>query len=300
MPRIGAYKYLTREAVAKLANLSLVARSAVEGFIAGLHRSPYHGFSVEFAEHREYSPGDDLRYLDWKSLARTDRLHIKQFEEETNLRCNILLDTSASMAYGSGPLTKLEYGCYLVASLAYLLVRQQDSVGLVTFHNRITNRILPHSSPQHMSEILRILETIVPEENTRLADVFHSLAASIPRRGQVVIISDLYDEEKEILRALRHFRHKRHGVILFHLLDRKEIDFDFDELANFVDMETMETIHADPRYVRAEYLKLIREFTEAFRRDCAESRIEYVLTNTSVPFDVHLSRFLEARSRALR
>ena len=300
LAKVGAYKYLTPEAVAKLGNLSLVARSAVEGFITGLHRSPFHGFSVEFAEHRQYSPGDDLRYLDWKSLARTDRLHIKQYEEETNLRCNILLDISASMTYGSGPLNKFEYGCYLAASLAYLLVRQQDSVGMVTFHNRITNRILPHSTPVHLGEILRILEELEPEENTRLAEVFHNMAATIPRRGLVVIISDLYDDEKEIVRALRHFRHKRHGVMLFHVLDRQEVDFDFDRLTNFVDMETDETIHADPRYVRAEYLKLMKEFTESFRRDCAESQIEYVLTNTSVPFDFMLSRFLQARSRIMR
>ena len=300
MAGIGAYKYLTPEAAAKLKNLSLVARSAVEGTISGLHRSPYHGFSVEFAEHRLYSPGDDLRYLDWKSLARTDRLHIKQYEEETNLKGNILVDVSKSMDYGSGELTKLEYACYLAASLAYLLVKQQDSVGLVTFHNRVTHRIAPHSSPVHLSQILRVLDGVESEENTRLAEVFHSLAASFPRRGLVIIISDLYDEEKEIVRALRHFRHRRHGVILFHLLDRAELRFEFEQLSNFVDLETDETLNVDPRYVRAEYLKLIKEFTESFRRDCAESRIEYILADTSVPFDVMLSRFLAARNRALR
>ena len=298
---IGGYKYLGSEAASKLKNLSLVARGAVEGSISGLHKSPYHGFSVEFAEHRLYSPGDDLRYLDWKSLARTDRLHIKQYEEETNLKGNILLDTSKSMAYdGGGEMTKLEYGCFLAASLSYLMVMQQDSVGMVTFHNRITNRIVPHSGALHLGEILRILETLEPEENTRLAQVFHQLAASFPRRGLVIIISDLYDDEKEIMKALRHFRHKRHGVILFHLLDKSEIDFGFEQISDFVDLETSARINVDPRYVREEYVKLVKEFTESFRKDCAESRIEYILMDTTVPFDVALTRFLTSRVRVVR
>ena len=295
MSKFRDRRYLTPDTVAKLKNITLTARSPVEGFISGLHKSPHHGFSIEFAEHRKYVAGDNLRYLDWMVLARTDRYYVKQFEEETNLRGNILLDTSNSMAYRSKGISKFEYGCSLAGALAYLLIRQQDSAGLVTFNKEITNRIPPHGTKTHLNEILETLESVEPGETTSLAESFHMLADTLPRRGLVIIISDLYGDEKEIMKALRHFRHKRHGVILFHVLDKDEIEFPFERLTDFVDLETNNVLHVDPVYVREEYLKLIKEFTEAFRRDCSQTQIEYIVTDTSVPFDRMLSAFLSRR-----
>ncbi|HUW56885.1 MAG TPA: DUF58 domain-containing protein [Planctomycetota bacterium] len=294
----GGYQYLKPETVAKLKNMHLAARSVVEGFISGLHKSPYHGFSVEFAEHREYSPGDNVRYIDWRALARTDRYYVKQFEEETNLRCTILLDTSGSMGYGSGgALTKFEYGCYLAASLAYLMVRQQDSVGLVTFDTEIRNYIPPRSTMVHLNILLRALENVQPGNLTSVSDIFHNLAETLKRRGLILIISDLYDNETEVMRALRHFRHKHHEVIIFHVFDRAELRFPFEKLTQFVDMETGQRLQVDPKYVREEYLSQIEGFVNEYRKDCSESLIEYVVTDTSVPYDFMLTAYLGRRKR---
>jgi len=294
----GGYRYLTPDAVARFKNMNLAARSVVEGFISGLHKSPYHGFSVEFAEHREYAPGDNIKYIDWMALARTDRYYVKQFEEETNLRCYILLDTSGSMGYGSSHgLTKFEYGCYLSAALAYLMVRQQDSVGLVTFDNDIVSHIPPRGTMSHLNVVLRTLEDAEPGERTRVSNIFHNLAETIKRRGLIIIISDLYDDEKEVMRALRHFRHKHHEVLIFHLFDRAELNFPFERLTQFVDMETNQRLQVDPRYVRAEYLEQIDAFVNEYRRDCSESHVEYVVTDTSVPYDFMLTAYLGRRKR---
>ena len=294
----GGYRYLKPEMVAKMKNLHLAARSVVEGFISGLHKSPYHGFSVEFAEHREYVPGDNPRYIDWLALARTDRYYVKQFEEETNLRCTILLDTSGSMGYGSGDrVTKFQYGCFLAASLAYLMVRQQDSVGLVTFDNEIRNYIPPRSTMVHLNVVLRALEAVRPGDVTNVGDIFHTLAEQIKRRGLIIIISDLYDDEKEVMRALRHFRHKHHEVIIFHVLDRAELRFPFERLTQFVDMETGRRLQVDPKYVREEYLNQIDAFINEYRKDCSESLVEYIVTDTSVPYDLMLTAYLARRKR---
>ncbi len=291
------YRYLTADAVRRLKNLSLVARSVVDGFITGLHRSPYHGFSVEFADHREYAPGDNLRYIDWQAYARTDRYYVKQFEEETNLRCNILLDASASMSYGSGAVTKYEYGAYLAASLAYLMVRQRDSVGLVTFDSTIRTRIPPASTSTHLDRLLVELEKTEPTRRTGIAQTFHALAENIKKRGLIIIISDFFDDEREVFKALRHFRHKKHEVIVFHVLDPWEIEFPFDKMSDFIDQETHEKIQADPRWVRGEYKKEINAFIENYRRGCAEGFIEYVFADTGVPFELVLTRYLSKRKR---
>ena len=291
------YRYLTAEMVARLRNMNLVARSVVEGFISGLHRSPYHGFSVEFAEHREYSPGDNIRYLDWTALARSDRLYVKQFEEETNLKAHILLDTSASMTYSSGGPSKLEYASYLAASLAYLMVRQKDSVGLVTFDSEVRSFIPPRATSTHLNLVLRQLENLAPGGPTRVSEVFHRLAESIHRRGLIVIISDLYDDQKEVFRALRHFRHKRHEVLIFHVFDSAELRFPFDRMSNFIDLETGENLQVDPKYLRKEYLAQMDRFVNSYRMECSESRVEYVLTDTSVPYELMLTAYLGKRKR---
>jgi len=307
--KVGKYRYIQPEAVAKLSRLNIVARSVVEGFITGLHRSPYHGFSVEFADHREYVPGDDLRSLDWKTLARTDRYYIKQFEEETNLRCMILLDASASMKYASGEMTKFAYGCYLAASLAYLMVRQQDSAGLAVFDQEVRSYLPPRASMPHLNLMLQTLEQAECRKRTDLATAFHTLAERIHRRSLIIIISDMYHEPKhaedqarptaprEVVRALSHFRHKKHEVILFHVMDPAELDFPFRRLSEFEDMETGERVQADPRYVREEYRRVVREFVDGYRRECATQNVDYVLANTSRPYDTLLQHYLGRRRK---
>ena len=310
MAKVGKYKYVRPEALAKLGRLNIVARAVVEGFITGLHRSPYHGFSVEFSDHRKYVAGDDLRALDWKTLARTDRYYIKQYEEETNLRSMILLDASASMNFGTGEMTKFDYGCFMAASLAFLMVRQQDSVGLVVFDREVRTFLPPRSSTPHLNLLLQSLEAAEPGELTDLAETFHNLAERIRRRGLIIIISDLYhgpdkqDQEtfepvpRSVVRALSHFRHKRHEVILFHVMDPSEIELPFRRLSDFVDMETGGRIQVDPRYARQEYLRLVQEeFIGGYRRECATQNIDYVLANTSMPYDVMLQRYLSKRKR---
>ncbi len=293
------YKYLDPAALAKTARLNLVAKGVVEGFVSGLHRSPYHGFSVEFAEHREYVHGDNPKDIDWQAYGRSDRYMIKQYQEETNLRAHILLDMSGSMGYRSDDarLTKLEYGCFLAACLAYLLVRQQDPVGLVTFDDEVRTFLPPGSTSVHLNLLLRELEKVVPGRTTNISSSFHHLAEHIRRRGLILIISDLYDDQREVLRSLRHFRYKKHEVILFHVFDPAELEFPFRTLTDFIDLETNERIQIDPKYIRTEYRSMLEKFIGAYRNDCSSSRIEYVETHTGVPYDLMLMRYLSARQK---
>ena len=300
MAQAPRYRYLQPQALAKLGRMKLIARSVVEGFITGLHRSPFHGFSVEFAEHREYVAGDNPRDLDWLAMARTDRLYIKQYEEETNLRAHILLDTSASMGYryDEDRLTKLEYGCYLAASLAFLMIRQQDPTGLVLFDEKIQQFMPPRSSTMHLNRILQGLEAVVPAKRTGISDTFHDLAERIRKRGLIIIISDLLDADPtghEIMRGLRHFKHKKHEVLVFHVLDTAETEFPFDRLSEFVDMETDERLQADPAYVKEEYQRQVQLFLENCRRDCMTGSIDYVTANTETPYDLLLRAYLDKR-----
>lgn len=298
MSKDRGYRYLDPSTLARVKNLSLVARGVVEGFITGLHSSPYKGFSVEFAEHRKYSPGDNLRHLDWRILGRTDRLYIKQYEEETNLRAQILLDASASMAYGEPPgITKLQYASYLTAVLAYLMMRQQDAVGMTSFDTEVRLDMPARGSPRHFDEMMNHLEAIQPGRATNLGATLNRLADRFKRRCLIILISDLYDEPEAVDRALRHFRHKRHEVIVFHVLDHAEIDFPFRDTASFVDMESGERIQVDPAYVRDDYRRRIEEFIDRYRHICADCQFDYVLADTSTPLDSMLARYLEKRSR---
>ena len=294
------YRFVDPEVLMRLGNLNIVARSVVEGFISGLHRSPHRGFSVEFSEHRPYSPGDEPKHLDWVAYAKTDRFYVKQYEQETNLRCYILLDSSGSMNYSStGGLTKLQYGSFLVATLAYLMVRQQDVVGLVAFDHEVRLHMPPGGSPAHFNEICRRLEGLRTGEVTSIARPFHDLAEMIKRRGLIIILSDLYDDESEVIRALRHFRHKKHGVILFHIFDAAELEFPFRKLTQFVDLETLERYQVDPKAIRDQYLALLRAFIDRHKKACSDSDSEYLLTDTSVPYDFLLRSYL-ARRRQMR
>ena len=300
MAKQSGYRYIEPSAVAKLGKFNLIAKSVVEGFVTGLHRSPYHGFSVEFSDHREYVPGDNPRDLDWIALGRTDRLYIKRYEEETNLKAYILLDTSASMGYKFKGLTKLEYSSYLAASLAYLMIRQSDSVGLITFDTEIRTFIPPHSTPSHLNLLLHKLEEIAPSEKTHIGQAFHELAEHVKRRGLIIVISDLVDlfvNNSRVVQGLSHFRHKKHEVIVFHVFDKAELDFPFQRLSDFVDMETRERLQVDPKYVRDEYLNLIEEFKKEFQNECTLKNIDYVPTDTSTPYDFMLTKYLSRRKR---
>ncbi len=292
-----AYRYLEPAALARLRNLKLVARSVVEGFISGLHSSPFKGFSSEFAEHREYVSGDNLRHLDWRVVGRTNRYYVKQYEEETNLTAHILLDVSGSMGYSSGGLSKFEYACHLAAVLAYLLVRQRDSVGLVLFDERVRLRMPPRSAPQHLNELLKQLENCQPGAPTRVAGVFHDLAETFKRRCLLIIISDLYDDPEAVLRALHHFRHKKHEVILYHVLDKAELELNLKEACTLVDLEDQSRLPVEPNVVREEYVALVREFLETYRGACTRSRVDYITTDTEVPYDLMLGAYLNKRMR---
>jgi len=289
-------KYLDPKTLTKIGGLDLKARLIVEGYISGQHKSPYHGFSVEFAEHREYTSGDDLKHLDWKVLGKTDRYYIKQYEEETNLRSYILLDTSESMKFASpGNISKLEYASYIAASLSYMLIRQQDSVGMVFFDNAIKKFIPASSSPAHLRLLLHELGNVVPDQRTDTGSIFHDLAERIKRKGLIVILSDLFDDPEKLLFGLQHFRHKRHEVVVFQLLDDFEIKFPFENMTLFEGYEGWEELLCDPRALRKSYMDEYRGFTDKMRRGCRNNKIDFVEVNTGNPLDVVLSAYLATR-----
>lgn len=291
-------KYLDPKTVAKVGNLELIARLVVEGFITGLHRSPYHGFSVEFAEHRAYRPGDEIKYLDWKVFARTGKYFVKEFQEETNLRCTIAIDSSASMAYASKDnISKYEYAAYLSAALSLLMVQQRDAVGLALYDKGIRTFLPPNSKPSYMREILKTLETNKPENETGTAEALNMLAERIKRRGLVIIFSDFFDEPEQILNALKHFRHKKHEVIVFHILDPRERDFKLGNAANFKDMETGELMLTQPYQIQISYQKAVQDFINYIKKECLNHQIDYNLLDTSISYDNALASYLVKRKK---
>jgi len=290
-------KYLDPAIVSKLASIELKARLVVEGFIVGLHRSPYHGFSVEFAEHRQYMPGDDFRHIDWKVYGKSDRFYIKQFEEETNLKAYILLDASNSMGYKSDGISKLEYGSYLAASLAYLMLRQQDAPGLLVYDEKIRSYIPPRGARSHITPILKQLNETEPSNKTDAAVAFHELADRIRRRGLIIVISDLLDDPERFLLGLKHFRHRQHEVIVFQILDPYERNFAYGAEARFKDMETGRELLTDPWQIRKEYMAKLEEYLGRISRVCRDSQIDYHLLDTSIPFDRALFGYLAKRSK---
>jgi uncharacterized protein (DUF58 family) len=290
-------KYMQPEVVSRLDRLDLVARLVVEGFITGLHRSPYHGFSVEFSEYRPYMPGDPLRHIDWKVWGRTDRYYVKQFEEETNLRTMLLLDASGSMEYTSGTITKFEYSVYLAAALSYLMLLQRDAVGLVTFDEKIRTFIPPRSVFSTLNLLLKEMDSTQTGGETRLSVTFHDLAERIKRRGLIIVLSDLMDDPWDVLAGLKHFRHRKHEVIVFHILDPMERTFGFDRDAVFMDMETGEKIQTQPWQIRTEYREAVGQFLNTYKRECREHRIDYVPVDTARSFDRVLFDYLVARKR---
>ena len=253
--------------ILSLESLEFFAKNLVEGFITGKHQSPYHGFSVEFAEHRLYNTGESTKHIDWKLYGKTNRLYVKRYEEETNLRAHLILDTSKSMAYTSGRVSKLEYGSYLLAAISYLMIRQQDAAGVVLFDKNIRSFIPPKSIPSHLNTLLNTLDIDSPGEDTRIEPVLHEMAERIKKRGLVIIISDLFDDPENIMSGLKHFRHSKQEVILFHILDRNELEFDFNSRTKFVDMESGEEITTDPWHVKNEYKNLIKGLQDYYRSE---------------------------------
>jgi uncharacterized protein (DUF58 family) len=291
------HRYLEAKAASRIGNLELVARLVVEGFMSGRHRSPFHGFSVEFADHRAYVQGDELRFLDWKLLARQDRLYIKRFEEETNLRAHLLVDCSRSMGFRSGKLSKLEYACHAAAALAFLMIKQRDAVGLATFADELRAFYRASSRRSQLNLILTALDDARAEGGTNLAANLHKLADRLHRRGLIILLSDLLDEPQEVVTALQHFRHKKHEVLLFHVLDRAETQFPFTGVTRFRDMEGTREITLNPALLRDEYLKRLNRFIDTFRRECSRLKIDYVPVDTSMPYDDFLSAYLTKRAR---
>ncbi len=292
-------KYLDPQTLAKLEGLQLRARMIVEGYVAGLHRSPYQGFSIEFAEHREYSPGDDLRYLDWKVFGRTDKFYLKEFEEETNLVCYLLLDTSESMKYRSpgAAMSKFEYAQCEAAALAHLVLQQQDSVGLVTFDREIRALVRPSGNPSHLKQLLHVMEDSSGTEKTTTGPIFHDLAERFKKRGIVVILSDLFDDVETMLAGLKHFRHRRHEVVLFHVLDPAEMEFPFQQATLFQGLEQMGNVLVEPKALRKAYLREFDRYLYQLRRGCRAHRIDYVPMRTDQPLDVALASYLGSRRR---
>jgi uncharacterized protein (DUF58 family) len=296
MPAATQYKYLDPEALHRLKNLTLSARLVVEGYFAGMHRSPHKGFSIEFAEHREYTPGVDPRHIDWRVLGRRDKLYVKQYEEETSLRCYLLLDKSASMEYRHEQrMSKLVYGSYLAASLAYLMAFQHDAVGLITYDTGVRDQVPPRQGPGHLRVLMEKLEQTSPGGETSLSTTFHQLAESIKRRALVVVISDLFDDPDKLVEALKHFRHKKHEVVVFHVLDPAELTFPFDDVTRIEDIEDRREVISDPRAFRKAYLEELARFLETVRSGCQAAQIDYALASTGQPFDRFLGTYLARR-----
>ena len=283
--------------LARLQGLTLRARGAIEGYVSGVHRSPFHGFSIEFAEHREYAPGDDLRYLDWKVFGRTDKYYLKQFEEETNLVCHLLLDTSESMSYRSDAATmsKLEYAQRAAAALAYLVLHQQDSVGLVTFDSEIRRLVRASSNPSHLKDILQVMEQTTAERKTSTGPIFHGLAERLKKRGIVIVLSDLFDDVDSMMTGLKHLRHRRHEVVLMHVLDPAEVDFPFDQITQFRGLERLADVLVEPRALRAAYLAEFDRYVRKLKTGCRAQGIDYLPMRTDQSLEVTLSSYLASR-----
>lgn len=288
-------RYLDPVALAKVRSLELQARLIVEGYLSGMHKSPYHGFSVEFAQHREYVPGDDIKHVDWKVYGRTGRFFLKQYEEETNLVCWLLVDISESMRYGSGPVTKYDYACLSAAAMAYLTLHQADSVGFVTFDNQVRGYLRPSSQPSHLKQIVNLLNKGAAQEKTSLAPIFHDLAERITRRSIIVLLSDLFDDVPGILAGLKHLRYKRHEVVVLHVMDPAELEFPFQEATLFRGLEQYPELLTDPRSLRDGYLEQVQTFIAELKKGCRSQDIDYVPLRTDVNLGVALSGYLAHR-----
>lgn len=293
-------RLLDSKGLGLVARMELIARHAVEGFLSGLHPSPYFGSSVEYADHRPYSLGDDLRMIDWKLLAKTDKYYVKLFEEQTNTRGTIILDVSRSMAFGAeGRMTKLTYGMYLAAALSYLMFRQNDAVGLAMFDSKVRQYLPARSTASHWRNLIQTMENTEPGDDTDIAGALHELAGRIPKRGIVMLITDMLGDVDAIMQSLGHFKYDRHDVIVFHLMDRIERTFPFDKLTRFRDIEGGGTVIANPHSVKRAYLQRLNDFLDRIRRTCLERDISYELCMTDQRYDQMLAAYLSRRNRMM-
>jgi uncharacterized protein (DUF58 family) len=287
--------------LAKYGRLAMVARQLVEGFLTGAHKSPYKGFSVEFAEHRQYYPGDEIRHIDWRTYGKTDRYYIKEYEEETNLKAHLLVDASGSMAYKGAHPSKFEYAQYIAASLAYLMLHQRDAVGLALHDTKVRAMIPPKANAKHLLQLLRVLQNTKPEGETSMAPLWHTMAEQITRRGMVIILSDCFDKLPELVKAIQHFRHRRHEVLLFHVLAPEEIEFPFKKWTQFRDLEvTGNKLLVDPQRLRKEYRKNFEEFCTLLRQQAGKAQVDYHMLRTDEPVDRALGIYLTTRQSRMK
>ena len=291
-------RFIRPEVLARIDNLELVARTVVDGFISGLHHAPYLGLSIDFAEHRAYTPGDDIRRIDWRVFARTDRFYVKQYEADTNANFSVILDVSRSMDYGSHGITKLDYARFLAASLTYLSSRQRDRVGLVTFDGDLIDIVPP--SAKHLQIVLHTLDRLEPGKQSEFVKPLHKVAENLRRRSILVLISDLYEEPAAIVKAVNGLRFRGNDMIVFHVLDPMEITFDFDETTSFEDLETGERMPIVPEQLRAPYQERVQEHLSQLKKQFAENRIDYAFFDTSTPLDQGLFTYLATRERMSR
>jgi uncharacterized protein (DUF58 family) len=295
---IPGARFVDPVVLARIGNLELVARSVVDGFINGLHRAPYFGASVDFAEHRGYVPGDDIRRVDWRLFARTDRFYVKEYEADSNANFSVLLDVSASMNYGSRGVTKLDYARILAACLTYLVHRQRDRVGLVAFDTDIVEHVPP--SAKHTDVVLHVLDRVRAARPGALRAPLHKLAEHFGRRGILVLISDLYAEPEDVVDAVTPLRFRGNDLIVFHVLDRAELEFGFTDASSFEDLETGEQLPVVPEALREQYVSLVRAHIDALTARFSEARIDYTLLDTSAPLDHALFKYLTTREKLMR
>ena len=288
-------RFLHPATIAQIARLDLRARQVVEGFIAGQHKSPFFGQSVEFVQHREYVTGDDIRHIDWKVWSKTDKFYIKQYEAETNLRANLVVDTSESMGYGRGPMNKYEYACTAASCLAYLVVKQQDSAGVFSFGWDVKHAVPPRSNMRQLDVVTRVLDISKPAERTDIRKVMRRVAEASPSRGLVVVFSDLLTDRDDLFKGLEMLRHRRHDVMVFHILDDDELTFPFGGMTKFEGMEELPDLFCDPKALRKGYLEALEEYLVDVRRGCTRMGVDYTLVRTSDYLDAVLSRFLYQR-----
>jgi uncharacterized protein (DUF58 family) len=285
--------------LSRIDSMQLLAKVVVEGFVLGLHRSPYRGFSVEFAEYRQYSPGDEVKHVDWKVYGKTDRYYIKQFEEETNLACYLIVDASASMGYRFAPegFTKLQYASRLAACLSYFMMRQRDAAGLMIFDTKIRTALPPRLRQTHLKHVLAALETAEPGGETNISGPLHELAEGLKRKGLIILISDLLDDHEKVISALQHFRFQGHEVIVFQIMDNGELNFPFETMTEFTDLETGQKVMVAPEGMKPVYMQELKNFLDAYEKGCAGIHADYKLFDTSQPLEIALSEYLYRRSR---
>ncbi len=286
---------LSPDFISKINSLDLKARLVVEGFMIGLHRSPYHGFSVEFSEYKQYIPGDEISKIDWKVFAKTDKYFVKRFEEETNLKAYILLDCSNSMSYTSGHISKYQYGMILAAAFSYMMIDQNDAVGFVLYSNEINRYLTPRASKSNLLEILKMLSGSSPNSSTNSAKCLNAVAEKIKKRGLVIIISDFLDDIQSLISAVKHFRYKKNEVVLFQILDRQELDFNFGRDLIFKDLETTEELLTQPYHIQSSYKELMNNFIKQLSEQCGNNRIDYNLITTDQTYDKALLAYLKKR-----